>query len=592
MCEKKQNIWIPQSKNHKNDTSCNNICRHKRKSAICCPTCWIFNITNFQNFQIVYTSNQTISQCSKNKSIKSFSYSFPKNRCFPQKSIHWRLTRQTDHKNCPSHCNSCGTLIQTFQIPKKLRPRKFLKRRSHNFIHNQTPNTKIHSHVKNHVSPKNSNTDMKRTHHFRILKLSIKGESFQIHTFLNTQRQKKLSHMSNTTVCKQSFQMSLRLWCNCSNNHRKSSKKSQSTSKISRPNSLPMMSPKSKNRNFRLHSNPKRYRRPSSLINIRDPKMKGSCCQFPKQTSAYQPNPQCQKQRRFASCSVYLIFKMRKISLSCLPIDKTNSLKQQTTSKRTLLKVFYSSFQRISTFRIQSTKNNQRKTLQFYTQIKRHLICCLNLQILTNLSQHCKINILSMTNRCNFLPTKCNSQNKSTCSLQNNAQLKRITVFQKCSTLNNSMQRIRNQDKTRKQTPQNCPQSQRRHCMIGASCWSKIFFFSVFKIQKRMSFFFETRNNKYFRNRQNKIPCSITKQNKKTKKQVKFWPENNQIQSHFSKEKKEKKFYFLIQYLPKAIFLFLFSNKNQQILSFYIANTTGDQSLSLSTKAFLPNHHK
>lgn len=242
---------------------------------------------------------------------------------------------------------------------------------------------------------------------------------------------------------------------------------------------------------------------------------------------------------------------MRKICFPCLPIDKSNTQKLQTTSKCALLKIFHCCFQRICAFGIQSTKYNQRKTLQFHTQIKRHQVCCHNLQILTHLCQYCKINIFCVTNRCTFLPTKCSSQNKSTCSQQKNTQLQTISIFHKCSTLDNCMQRIRNQNKTRKQTPQNSPQSLRRHCMIWTSSRSKkMLFFSFFSIQKRMSFFFQThlRNCEYFRNRQNKISCTITKQNKKTKKQIKFWSEKNQIQCHFFEEKKEKNvflyFYF------------------------------------------------
>lgn len=270
MSENKQNIRIPQPKNHEKNTSCKNISRHNRKTAICCPTCRIFNITNFQNFQVIDTSNQTISQSNKNKSIKSFCHTFPKNSCFPQKSIHWRLTCLTYYKNCPSHCNSCGTLILTFQIPKKLRAGKFVKRRSYDFIHNQTPNTEINDNIENYVTPENTNTYVMRSKH-RISKQSIKSK-FQIHSFWGTLRHKKQSHMPNTTISKQSFQICLSLWCNCPNNHRKSSKECQSTSKISSPNSLPMMSPKSEYGNFRLHCNPKEKQKTTLLGKHQVPK--------------------------------------------------------------------------------------------------------------------------------------------------------------------------------------------------------------------------------------------------------------------------------------------------------------------------------
>jgi hypothetical protein len=50
-----------------------------------------------------------------------------------------------------------------------------------------------------------------------------------------------------------------------------------------------------------------------------------------------------------------------------LPVNERATQKLQTTSKCTLQKVFHSSFKRICTFRIQTTKYNQRKTLLFHT---------------------------------------------------------------------------------------------------------------------------------------------------------------------------------------------------------------------------------
>lgn len=220
--------------------------------------------------------------------------------------------------------------------------------------------------------------------------------------------------MSNTTISKQSFKICLCQWRNCSNNHRKTSKKSLCISKRTSPNGMPMMSPKTKNCNFRQNCNPQRDTRPCTHVYIRNPKMQWSCGLFPKQTSCYKPNTKQQKLRRSSSCSIYLIFNMRQMSFSCSKINKAYSLKQQTTSKSTQLKIFHCCFKRICTFRIQTTKNNQRKTLLFHAKIERHQICCHNLHILTNQSLHCQIYIFSMTNSCNFLPSLRNSQNKST----------------------------------------------------------------------------------------------------------------------------------------------------------------------------------
>jgi len=276
--------------------------------------------------------------------------------------------------------------------------------------------------------------------------------------------------MSNTTVCKQSFQISLCQRRNSSNDHRKSSKKCQCTSKISFPNSMPMMSPESKNRNFWQKCNPQRYTRPCSSINIRNPKMQRSCCEFPKQTCCNLPNTKQKQQRRIFSCSSSQAFNMRQICFSCLPIDKTNSLKQQTASKCAQLEIFHCSFKRIGAFRIQAAKNNKRKTLLFQCEIQGHLVSCLNLQILSNQSLHCLINIFGLTNSCNFLPSKCYSQNKSTCCLQQNTQRQTVCILCKCSSQYNCMQGTFPQKKNSKSTPSNSPLCLCSDRMVWTSC--------------------------------------------------------------------------------------------------------------------------
>jgi len=135
MCKFKQNVWKPQSNQHKENTACNNIGGERRNSAISCPACWIFNVTNFYNFQIIHSSNQTISLSNKYKSKKSFVDTLPNNSSFSQKRVNRWNSCQTYHQNSPSHCNSCGTSVLTFQIPKILRSGKFLKRWSNNFSH-------------------------------------------------------------------------------------------------------------------------------------------------------------------------------------------------------------------------------------------------------------------------------------------------------------------------------------------------------------------------------------------------------------------------------------------------------------------------
>jgi hypothetical protein len=148
--------------------------------------------------------------------------------------------------------------------------------------------------------------------------------------------------MTHTTIGKQTFNISLGLRRNSSNNHRKCSKHSQRSSERHIPNSLPMTSPKSEYCNFRHNGNPQRHTRPRSHIYIGYPKVLRCCCLFPKQSSRNKPNTKSCKQRRIISSGAYNFFKMGLGGFACLPVNKTNSLEQLATSKRALLKIFHS----------------------------------------------------------------------------------------------------------------------------------------------------------------------------------------------------------------------------------------------------------
>lgn len=239
-----------------------------------------------------------------------------------------------------------------------------------------------------------------------------------------------------------------------------------------------MMSPKTKNCNFWQNSNPQRNTRPSSYINIRHPKMQRSSCLFPKLSCRNKPNTQSSYLRRIISCSFNNFFNMRLRCFSCLPINKSNSQKLQTTSKSTQQKIFYCRFKRICTFRVQTTKYYLRKALLFHTKVKRHLISCYNQQILTHKCLYRLIYILSMTNSSNFLPTIRNSQNKTSSNKQNYAQSLTITIFLKRTSQKNNMLRTSEYLIKRKKTPNNSPQSQCRNSMIRPS----IFIFFSFSI--------------------------------------------------------------------------------------------------------------
>lgn len=361
--------------------------------------------------------------------------------------------------------------------------------------------------------------------------------------------------MSNTTISKQTFLGCLCQGSQCSNNHRKNPKKSQSISKGPYPQIVPMMCPKPKNSNFRQHCNPQRYTRPSSHVYIRNPEMQGGSRLLPKKTHCYKPNSLKHKQGWFSLSPKCLPFNMANCCFSSLPIKKTNSLQKQTTPKCTKQEIFHRCFNGISTFIIQSTQNNQRKTLQFKTQIHGHLICCLNQQILTHKCQHCQIHIFSMPNCCSFLPTQRNSLDKGSSHKQNSTQLHTISIFLKRSSQENTLQRSIKQQNSTKQTPQNSPQTQSRCCVIRSCSWAPQTFICQ-RLYSRSRWTFhptlsshlsgclrtsQTRillivirvcHSNNFSNWCYKSTSTIPKLNLKTKKQEKFRPHDYQIQSH------------------------------------------------------------
>lgn len=478
MSSLKHRISVPLSNQLKGCTPCNNISSDTRSFFISSPTCGCINITYFLNLQIVNTSNLCSYQSNCNRNQLSIIQSSPNNSGFPQESINRRKSCLTCHKHCPPKSCCPRTLILSFQIPNILRSccfpsssRKRMLMRTSHWPHKQSPSPKINDDVNKHMSPLCTNCILRMSSRSQILFCSIYRIRLPPSRSRSTQRHQKLSHMSNTTISQQTFQACLCLRSQRSNNHRKSPKLCLCITKRIYPLLMPMMCPESQHCNFRQYSNPLRYTRPCSHINIRNPEVKRSCCQFPKKTHSYKPNSLLQKQRRFSLCPKSQIFNVRNICFSCLPIDKTNTLLQQTTPKSTQLKVFHSCFNRISTFVILSTQNYQRKTLLFQTKIHSHQICCLKKHILSHQCQHCQIYIFSVTNRCCFLPSQRYPLYKS-CSLkQNSTLLQTICIFLKTSTLKYTLQRSIKHQKRTKNTPKHCPIRLSRCCVIRSCCW-------------------------------------------------------------------------------------------------------------------------
>jgi len=543
----KHRISVPLSNQLKSCTPCNDISSNRRCFFISSPTSRCINITHFLHFQIVNTSNlcSHLSYCYRN--LLSIIQSSPNDSSFPQEPIHRGESRLTCHEHSPPESSCPRTLILSFQIPNILRSCRFpsssrrLLRTSH-WPHKQSPSPEINDNVDKHMSPLCTNCILRMSCGSQIL-LPILFCSCTTHLPSGyrsrpTQRHQKLSHMSNTTICQQTFLPCLCLRSQRSNNHRKSPKQHLGIPKGNHPLLMPMMCPESQNCNFRQYSNPLRNTRPRSHINIRNPKVKRSCCLFPKKTHSNKPNSLLQKQRRFSLCPESQIFNVRKCRFSCLPVNKSNTLLQLTTPKSTQLKVFHSCFNRICTFVILSTQNNQRKTLLFQTKIHSHQISPLKKHVLSHQCQHCQIHIFSMTDRCCFLPSQRHPQYKSCCLKQNSTLLQAVCVFLKTSTLKYTLQRPIKHQKRTKNTPKYCPGRLSRSCMIRSCCrMLQSIHSSIQKRSRAVRVFFLflvfISNSNLFCYRSHKSTCTIPLLNKKTKKQKKLWPQNYKIQSHF-----------------------------------------------------------
>lgn len=545
---------MPLPDHHNKNTKPNNVSSQWGQAGIGSPASRIIYITQFNYFQIVNTPNHSVSQSYLYKNKQPIIYSMPNNCSFTLERENWRQSSKTCHENCPSEGCSSRASILPFQIPKKLGSssvrqlsRKFTLRSSFpiscmgrkwaiNRPKQLTPDTDINDNINNEICPQY--TDRISCH-----KQFRKTSNFYFRANLrpSTLRNKNQTKVPDTTISEQSFDVCLCLRSNSSNNHRKCSEQNLSISKRHTPNSVPVMGPKAQNCNFWLNSNPQRYTRPCTHINIRNPKVQRSCRLFPKQSCRNKPDTKRCQLRRIIYSPFQNIFNMRQRSFSCLPINKTNPLKQQTTSKSTQQKILHCCFKRICTFGIQTTKNYLRKTLLFHTKVEGHLVCSHNLLILTNLCLHCQVYIFSMTDSSHFLPSIRNSQYKASSKKQKSTLLQTIGIFLKRTSQKYNMQRTSYSLLKRKKTPSNSPLSQCRSCMIRSSGTNlAVLWGHLRKLRPRQPFVISNKSTQsilfcYCQNfcyRSNKITSTIPKQNKKTKKQEKLRSKKNQIQSH------------------------------------------------------------
>jgi hypothetical protein len=275
--------------------------------------------------------------------------------------------------------------------------------------------------------------------------------------------------MPNTTICQQTLQAGLREGSKRPNNHRKDPKEGQRCSKPATPLSLPMHGPETQHGNFGHYCNPQGHARPCSGVNVRHPEVLGGCRLFPEQSHTHKPNTLQQEQiwrSRRPFCNV---FQNPDFGFPCLPVDHTNAQLLQATPKGTQLEVFHCCFKPMRTFGIQTAQHYQGKALLFHALVHRHLVCCLQEQVLSHLSQQSQIHIFRVPDGCRFLPPIGHPQYQKSSQKQNPAQHATVVVFLKRASQKYAMLRAVEHLSSPEKTPKQSPQGQSRCCV----CWSR-----------------------------------------------------------------------------------------------------------------------
>lgn len=117
---------MPLSQKQKKLASGNNICSCCISFSITSPACvFVFfknciQITNFHDFQIIHTCNESVNQSNTNLNIKAIIGSIPKNPSFSLERIHWRLSCKASYKNSPSTCGKRRASVQSSLIPQTI----------------------------------------------------------------------------------------------------------------------------------------------------------------------------------------------------------------------------------------------------------------------------------------------------------------------------------------------------------------------------------------------------------------------------------------------------------------------------------------
>lgn len=455
MTTQSQRLYVPHDNNQQPYSNLYQISLTWSKISIRTPTVWPVHIGNFQNTQVINPTNQGTDQSNRHQSVHVIAQTVPKQPQLSKESLYWWQSLKTQHCNSPSLCLCSRNLVQISQIPNILRTRNINTCICLNVLgvrlcsverpHNQPPNHHRANNIKKQMDPK---------------PLS-KEDS------ITTERHQKQPHVPYTRKSQQAFQSGLSQWSKHSNNKASASEKlKQGTSKTNGPYAMETTCPEKQNLNFWQCTNHQSYTAPSPHINVCRPHVQRSLGQLPQQAQTYKPKPQhCQQFGVVTFCTrAYQhgqqFLNGTQFCMCSLTVQQTNSKQQKPTAKCPQQEIFHSSFNCIRGSIIHPTQNNNRKALEFQTNIQTHQIYGIAKQMNSKQKQKSQIDIFQVHNSSPFLPRILQKQENSSLTPQKALNINCPKITTKYPPRHQTNQRAIPKQTNHQKTNSHCPHVQ------------------------------------------------------------------------------------------------------------------------------------
>lgn len=521
MTLKSQRLYMPHNYNQEPCTNLNQVSLTWPKGTVRPPRIRLINVRHFQNTQVVNTTNQCAQKSHRYQSIHVITQTIPEKTQFSKKPLNRWKPLKTKHCNSPSLRLSSRNLAQVSQVPNILWTRNIntsvglrVRRVTLSSVkrpHNQCPHHHGAQDVQKHVNPE-------------PLSKLISSKS---------ERHQKQPHISYTRKSQQTFQGRLSQRSKPSYNKTSPPKKPQSSRTVTNsPNVLETTSPEKQHLNFRKSADHQSNTTPCPHINVSCPHVQRSLSQLPQQPQSNQPQPKhCQKVR---SCTLVCRIKYSKkflnrtqVSHCCLPINQPNSQQKKPTTKSPQQEVFYSSLNLVRSSIVHPTKHNNRKTLQFQTNIQAHQIHTVAKQVDSQQQQKGQINVLQMYNTCPFKPRVLQKQDNACLSPQKANNINALKVAAKHASRHQATKRGVPQYNKHKKTNSYCPHIQMATNVLRPANTTTCCLFKV-PLLCRLN----AGHQYFFTNRNIQRSAPIPKKQKQLEQQKGFRSPNQNIQNH------------------------------------------------------------